>query len=149
MIVFDAGVRDEIAREGENAYPNECCGFLLGNNETGADGGRFGARIVAVRNTRDEAEAFHRFEITPQDFLRAEREAVERGEDVIGIYHSHPDHPAVPSAYDLEYALPYYSYVIVSVNGRKAADIRSWRLEDGRSGFLEEKISEEGELKEG
>lgn len=143
MIILTEEVKSGIFTEGERAFPNECCGFLLGSVRE--DGKRIGDVVLTVRNTRDDAEAYHRFEIAPQDFLRAEREAADAGKDVVGIYHSHPDHPSVPSDYDLDHALPYYSYVIVSVAHGTAADVKSWRLEDDRSGFSEEAIVAEPE----
>jgi len=72
--------------------------------------------------------------------LEAERQARAEGLDVLGIVHSHPDHPAEPSSFDLEHAWPYYSYMIVSVSGGAAADQRSWRLRDDRSGFDPERL---------
>jgi proteasome lid subunit RPN8/RPN11 len=72
--------------------------------------------------------------------LRGENEAARRGLDVIGVFHSHPDHPNRPSGYDLEWALPWYSYVITSVQGGRAVESRSWRLQDDRQGFAEEAI---------
>jgi proteasome lid subunit RPN8/RPN11 len=97
--------------------------------------------ILPVGNSREYAEAYHRFEITPTDFLAAEKAAAEAGDAVIGIYHSHPDHPAEPSGYDLENALPYYSYLIVSVAGGKAGRLTSWRLKDDRSRFEAETLT--------
>jgi len=149
MIVLTTDVRDEIFAEGERAYPDECCGFLLGDDiGVPEDGTRLADAVVVVSNARDASEAYHRFEIEPLDFLRAEREAAEEGKDVVGIYHSHPDHPAAPSDYDLEHALPYYSYVIVSVAQGKAKDLKSWRLKDDRRGFAEEAIGSDGRIDE-
>ena len=73
--------------------------------------------------------------------MRGERYALERKLDVVGNYHSHPDHPAVPSQYDLEHAWPTWSYIIVSVRQGSAADLRSWELQADRSRFDEEEIT--------
>ncbi|MCH7663833.1 MAG: M67 family metallopeptidase, partial [Chloroflexi bacterium] len=83
----------------------------------------------------------NRYLITPQDMLRGEQEAESLGLDVIGVFHSHPDHPNKPSEYDLELALPWFSYVITSVENDQSADSRSWRLTDNRLKFVEEKIN--------
>jgi proteasome lid subunit RPN8/RPN11 len=162
MIALTADARDTIIREGEAAYPNECCGFIIGRDDGDSNktrgqslrpdsktrgqslrpgGVRSGKRVLPVRNARESAAAYHRFEIAPKDFLRAEREAAAGGDGVIGVYHSHPDHPAAPSDYDLEHALPYYSYVIVSVSDGKAGRLTSWRLADDRSCFDEEELA--------
>jgi proteasome lid subunit RPN8/RPN11 len=118
------------------AYPEEGCGVLLGR-----DGGeaRVIERVLPFQNTRSE-ERERRYLIAPEQLLSAEREAREAGLDVVGFFHSHPDHPAVPSAFDLEHAWPYYSYLIVSVERGKVADATSWRLAADRSGFEPEPI---------
>lgn len=113
------------------AYPEEGCGVLLGAEREGA---REVVRILALENHWEEGRAT-RYTIAPEQFLRAERESRASGLDVLGIFHSHPDHPARPSAFDLEHAWPYYSYVIVSVARGRVADQTSWRLREDRSGF--------------
>jgi proteasome lid subunit RPN8/RPN11 len=125
-----------IRAEGERAYPNECCGALLG----GFDGerGKIVAAILPIGNSSDAAERFHRFTIGPDDFMRAEREAEARKMELIGFYHSHPDHPAEPSDYDLEHALPFYSYVIAAVEDGAATAVTSWEMSADRSRFLRE-----------
>jgi proteasome lid subunit RPN8/RPN11 len=138
VITLTAETQNALFREGEAAYPDECCGFVTGR----ADGDvRAASGVLPIGNARERAEAYHRFEIAPSDFLAAERAAAEAGVDIIGIYHSHPDHPAAPSDYDLEHALPYYSYLILPVVRGKAGRLASWRLEDDRSGFAREALS--------
>ena len=137
MIVLGDGSYTRIRAEGEAAYPNECCGFLLGSGEAA---GRRVEMVLPVENHREEAERYHRFIIEPEDFLYAECLSARRGLDIIGIYHSHPDCPAVPSDYDREYALPFYSYVIVAVEKGKAGSIRSWELGAVVRAFNEEKL---------
>jgi proteasome lid subunit RPN8/RPN11 len=138
MILLSEEARRVIRSEGERAYPNECCGFLIGKSD-GA-----GARTVAearpARNSREKEERYHRFVIEAEDFMRAEAYAGERGLDVLGFYHSHPDHPAEPSDYDRENALPFYSYIIVSVEGGAAANLTSWELSADRGGFANERV---------
>jgi proteasome lid subunit RPN8/RPN11 len=124
-----------IRTEGERAYPDECCGFLLGR---AGETDRTVAEILPVQNDREEEERYHRFAIGPDDFMRAEREACRLGLDVLGFYHSHPDHPAIPSDFDREPALPFNSYVIISVEGGRAGDITSWELSLDRAKFERE-----------
>jgi proteasome lid subunit RPN8/RPN11 len=139
-----AAVARAIRREGEKSYPGECCGALIGRLEAGAEAEEGGARalisIFPIENARDAEARRRRFTIEAGDFLRAERAAIGQGLELLGFYHSHPDHPARPSDYDRAQALPFYSYVIVAVEGGKAARMRSWRLEGDRASFKEEII---------
>ncbi|MDR2759372.1 MAG: M67 family metallopeptidase [Spirochaetaceae bacterium] len=138
MIALHAEAEKRIREEGERAWPNECCGFLFGALEGGE---KRADAVLAVENAREAGEQYHRFVITPEDVMQAEREARRQKKDILGIYHSHPDHPAKPSDYDREQALPFYSYVIVAVQGGKAADLTSWELTGARDQFLEEKVT--------
>ena len=128
---------DQIRGEGAAAYPNECCGIIYGHDR---GGGRVVSRLEAVANVFDEQERYHRFSISPQQLLNAEREAGDRGELVLGFYHSHPDHPARPSEYDRQHAWPFYSYVIVAVAGREPGDMTSWQLNEQTEGFEPQQI---------
>ncbi|MDR0875435.1 MAG: M67 family metallopeptidase [Clostridiales Family XIII bacterium] len=138
MISITKQVQDRINAEGERDYPNETCGFLLGRIER--NDVRESDDIIPVVNARETEEAYHRFVILPQDFLKAEHEALAKNKNIIGIYHSHPDHPPIPSDYDLEHGLPFYSYLILSVKDGKADKLTSWRLENDRSGFAAEEL---------
>ena len=120
------------------AYPDEGCGVLLGRDEAGL---RLVVDVVPVGNEQTDSQR-NRYVISPAQFLAAERRARDLGLDVVGFFHSHPDHPAEPSAFDLEHAWPYYSYLIVSVESGRVADTRSWRLADDRSHFVPEPIRE-------
>jgi proteasome lid subunit RPN8/RPN11 len=125
---------------GEQSFPDECCGFLLGKI------GDNGKKVYAMRsasNAREAGERYHRFLITPDAFMQTEKYARERGLDIIGFYHSHPDAPARPSGYDAQNAWPWYSYVIVSVRKAKAMELTSWVMADDRSQFNEEMIISE------
>jgi proteasome lid subunit RPN8/RPN11 len=137
MIVLKAEAKRRILEEGEKAYPNECCGFLLGRQAEGKKQVDF---VLVVGNAREFGEQYHRFVITPEDFMRAEKEALRQGWEIFGIYHSHPDHPALPSDYDREHALPFYSYLILTVEAGKAGKLTSWKLTGDRKQFVEEKI---------
>ncbi|HEV2708159.1 MAG TPA: M67 family metallopeptidase [Pyrinomonadaceae bacterium] len=138
MITLRREHADEIGRQGEREYPHECCGLLLGRTET--DGAKHVVEVYPVSNAREEAERHNRSLILPGEYLRGERHARARGLDVLGNYHSHPDHPAVPSQFDLEHAWPTWSYIIVSVREGKAVDLRSWEMRDDRSRFDEEEL---------
>jgi proteasome lid subunit RPN8/RPN11 len=128
----------QIEAHGEHTYPHECGGMIIGHFD--AENGKTVVEILPMENAINEAEQHNRVLILPKDVLRAERSAREKGLDVIGYYHSHPDHPARPSQFDLDHALPVWSYIIVSVIQGKAADLRSWEMENDRSKFNEEEI---------
>ena len=146
MIRLSAALAESIKRHAEREYPRECCGLLVGRI---ADGGR--TRIIEetfpVENTfAEEGERHHRMRIEPLDYARAERLYAARGLGVVGNYHSHPDHPAVPSRFDLEHLAPWptMSYVVVSVREGKVAELRSWELAEDRSRFDEEGVEHAG-----
>jgi proteasome lid subunit RPN8/RPN11 len=138
-----AAVDRAIRRHGEETYPHECCGALVGvNGHTTA--------TVALPNTTEEGPR-RRFMVRPSDYRLAEQRAQELGGELLGFYHSHPDHPARPSQYDLDHAWPTFAYIIVAVAGAaaspgrsgdaaKAGDMSVWFLKEDRSAF------EEGEL---
>ena len=119
-------------------YPEEGCGVLLGRE---AGGTRVIERVHPFENRREDSR-HDRYLIAPEELLAAEREGREAGLDVVGFFHSHPDHPASPSAFDLEHAWPYYSYLIVSVERGRVADARSWRLAADRSRFDPETLEQ-------
>src|SRR6201985_3738919 len=131
---------DKIRAHGAETYPHECCGALLGRDldattARSSDGDGLASREVTALfplvNRRDDSPR-NRFSITPEDFRAAERIAAERGLDLIGWYHSHPDHPARPSEFDREHAWPWYSYIIVSIQKGAPHEMNSWRLHDDR-----------------
>ncbi|MEM1320757.1 MAG: M67 family metallopeptidase [Bacteroidota bacterium] len=125
-----------INQHGESYFPNECCGFLYGHD--GAQRTILEAQPVA--NSKD-GDQRRRFEISPLDYLQAERYALENDLQLLGIYHSHPNHPAIASEHDLAKALPFFSYVIVSVNDGVAGDLKSWKLYDEQRAFFEERVA--------
>ena len=126
------GVAGAIRRHGEETYPHECCGALVGKSGS-ADA------IVELPNTTEEGPR-RRFLVRPSDYRLAEQRAGDLGSELLGFYHSHPDHPARPSQYDLDHAWPTFAYVIVSVAAGAAADMTVWWLKDDRT------IFEKGEL---
>lgn len=124
---------DQIHAHGERAYPEEGAGFLIGSDGKVED-------ILPLENAREDGSRHNRFLITPEAYLNAEMTADRLGLSLIGVFHSHPDHPNRPSEYDREWAQPFFSYIITSVNEGKAAGSRSWRLLEDRSKFEEEEI---------
>lgn len=135
-----ADVLQKIRAHGEAAYPEEGCGFLLG---TMTAAGAHVTTALRAGNERGENRA-RRYAIAPDAFRTADEAARADGLDVIGFYHSHPDHPARPSATDLEEAtFPGYVYVILSVENGAAADLTAWTLAPDRSRFASERISTE------
>jgi len=143
---------DVIRRHGVRDYPSECCGILLGH----ADGDRKEVtEVVPLENLRrdpERAQALlpleapgseserNRFLIDPMDQIRVEKDARARGLDVLGYYHSHPDHPARPSNYDRDHAWPWYSYVIIAVERGEPKELNSWVLSDDRAKFEAEPV---------
>jgi proteasome lid subunit RPN8/RPN11 len=140
MISLKPKHRDEIGRHGEQEYPDECCGLLIGSFD--ADGGKVVTEIFPISNAREPEARHNRSLITPQELIRGERYAQQLNLDVVGNYHSHPDDQAVPSEFDRDHAWPTWSYIIVSVRQGSAADLRSWELQADRSRFDEEEITE-------
>lgn len=135
---------EKIRQQGAESYPNECCGALLGR-DAGAEGkstrtAREVLEIFPLVNRREDSPR-NRFFVTAEDAHDADKAAQAQGLDLIGWYHSHPDHPAKPSEYDREHAWPWYSYIIVSVQNGNPRDMTSWRLQDDRSAFAAEEVA--------
>lgn len=144
IIRISEDLKQRINRHAEIDYPYECCGFMLG---TIRDGVRYITELRMQDNERDNSKE-NRFLISPMAFRDAERYADEKNLDLLGIYHSHPDHPANPSEFDREHAWPWYIYVIVSVNKGKAGAFKAWQLEEDRSGYFELEIEFEKQQQE-
>ena len=138
---------ERIRQHGVETFPHECCGALLGRDEAFADSPAQGdeperevRELFPLINRRDDSPR-NRFAVTAEDVLAAEKAARQHGLDVVGWYHSHPDHPARPSQFDREHAWPWYSYIIVSVMSGKPAEMTSWRLNDDREDYSPERIA--------
>ena len=127
----------QIQEDGENAYPEEGAGLMLGIDQ---EGRRVVQAILPLNNAREDAARHNRYLITAEDMMSAEMEAMRMGLDIVGIFHSHPDHPNRPSEFDRDWALPWFSYMITSVENGRAVGSRSWRLADDRKSFFEEII---------
>ncbi|GAC1633345.1 MAG: M67 family metallopeptidase [Candidatus Acidiferrum sp.] len=126
---------EKIRAHGAETYPHECCGALLGKDSEP----REIVGLFPLINRRDDSPR-NRFSVSTADVVEAEKFARRQGLDVVGWYHSHPDHPARPSQYDRDHAWPWYSYIIVSVAEGKPEDMTSWRLNDDREQFSPEEI---------
>ncbi|HTZ96145.1 MAG TPA: M67 family metallopeptidase [Terriglobales bacterium] len=132
---------EALRRHGEETYPHECCGVLLGQFED--DGTRRVTSIARCGNTRDDSP-HNRYNIDPRELIRIQREGRERGEDIVGFYHSHPDHPAQWSSTDLAEAHWLgCSYVITAVEKGRAAVTNSFELkgsDENDKQFSDEKV---------
>ena len=134
----------KIRAHGVETYPHECCGALLGRDVDAT--GREILGLFPLVNRRDDSPR-NRFAVTADDVRDAERAAAEAKLDVVGWYHSHPDHPSRPSGYDKDHAWPWYSYIIVSVDSAVAKVMTSWRLNDDREDYTEEIVEIVGSAK--
>jgi proteasome lid subunit RPN8/RPN11 len=132
-LAVTAAVDAAIRAHGAETYPHECCGALYGRDGVVT-------ATFALPNTTEEGPR-RRFLVRPQDYREAETRASALGADLLGFYHSHPDHPARPSQYDLDHAWPFFSYIIVAVRAGTAEDMTSWRLRDDRSAFDQENLT--------
>ncbi len=131
MIKISEELLRRISAHGQTTYPEECCGLLLGRV---LQQDQVVQEVIDI-DTRQDANKRRRFLITPGQYLEAERTADRLGMTLLGFYHSHPDHPAAPSAFDTEHALPWFAYVIVAVAEGTAAEITAWQLREDRSRF--------------
>jgi proteasome lid subunit RPN8/RPN11 len=135
MLVIEQSPLDEMYQDALKSFPDECCGFFFGKE---VDKERIITDILIVINSK-EGDKRRRFEISPKNYLNAERFADEKGLMLLGVYHSHPNHPALPSEHDRIAAQPYFSYIIISVKENGIEAIRSWQLNDNFQ-FEEETI---------
>ena len=133
MLVVPNRLFEQINAHVEKAYPEEGAGFLIGEEGEVKE-------IVALSNSREEGARHNRFLFTPEDYLNAELTAEGLGLNLIGVFHSHPDCPNIPSEYDREWAQPFFSYIITRVDQGKAVNSRSWKLLEDRSNYEEEEI---------
>ncbi len=121
-----------------STYPEECCGLMFGSLSN--NGEKKVVRVLGMKNAFEPRERHHRYTIDPKEFLNAEKEADEKGEEIVGIYHSHPNAAPRPSEFDREHAWPSLSYVVIEVRNRKPLETKSWVLKDDRSKFLPEEL---------
>jgi proteasome lid subunit RPN8/RPN11 len=146
VLLLSSELYRAIEEEGVKAFPNECCGVMIGRDERAADGStrRIVERLQPLTNSFEQEEQYHRFRLDPLEYIQVEKAAGAQGKLVLGFYHSHPDHPARPSEYDRVHAWPFYSYVIVSIMARTPTAMTSWLLDETTEQFTEEPIVREG-----
>ena len=137
-IVLTSLLLATIQEHGERCYPEEGAGIILGTTEREF---KAATDIIPIVNSSDSSERHHRYLIAPHEILAAETKAEELNREVIGIFHSHPDHPAEPSEVDKQWALPWYSYIITAVDDGKGMVSRAWQLAEDRTRFHEEEIT--------
>ncbi|MFN4293908.1 MAG: Mov34/MPN/PAD-1 family protein [Thermoflexales bacterium] len=145
MLTIPRALFDKMTRHLEAGYPYEACGILIGEMDDPAHPSRRLVRdVILVANAWDEVNAResrrNRYLISPDEYVKADREASKRGLDIVGVFHSHPDHPSQPSEMDRSQAWPGISYVIVSVCGGKATTAQAWLLRNERDAFEEESL---------
>ncbi len=132
----------EMQQHGKEAYPEECCGALLGKVES--SGAKTSLQTVRIENNWPEGEQgtkHRRFAVTAEDYLLLEKKAKDEKLTLLGFYHTHPDHPAKPSQTDLSYAWPFFSYIILSIKKGNPDQIFSYELSSGEEkSFIEEKM---------
>lgn len=136
MLLIHEQASAKMIADAESAFPDECCGFVFGTEESTT---RIVTEIKVVNNSK-EGDKRRRFEIAAKDYLLAEKFADENGLLLLGVYHSHPGHPAIPSEHDRVAAQPYFSYIILSIIEGKHSNTRSWRLNEQQQ-FEEEHIN--------
>ena len=137
MLKLTQKIENDIRQAGATAYPNECCGILFGIEDAAGHAVR---ALRPIENARESGEQYHRFLITAEEMMQAEAEARRLGLDIVGFYHSHPDHPAAPSEYDRAHALPFYHYIILRVAERRPETMTDWKLRVSREAFDAEEL---------
>ena len=142
MIKIPASILRQIYDHTESSYPHECCGVVIGTMRENKIVHAF--RPCGNLNTE---RAHDRYEMDLRDWLKAQKEFENSPWEIVGIYHSHPDHPSRPSQTDTDRAWPDYSYIIISVEKGKVAKAQSWVLNDGEKKFYEEPLVSEGDAK--
>ncbi len=143
VLVLPSLLYRQIEEEGVCAYPNECCGVMIGRDDA-ESGRRIVERLKVLTNSFETEEQYHRFRLDPLEYMQAEKSAAADGKLLLGFYHSHPDHPARPSEYDREHGWPFFSYVIVAIEKRCPAAMTSWVLNEITEQFDAQPILREG-----
>lgn len=133
MAIIKKQLYEKLIEHARKSYPHEGCGILTGRtNEI--------LEVTFVENKNKE-RLRDRYEIDPGDFLRVDKEAREKGYDIIGFYHSHPDHPALPSQFDIEHAWPEYIYIIISVSNGTENEVKAWKMNPDKLTIKEEELN--------
>jgi len=138
MLIIEQKPKQLMTEDALTTFPDECCGFIFGAED--ANGDRLIQKITVVDNSK-AGDKTRRFEIAPLDYLKAEQYADDNGLTLLGVYHSHPKHPPIPSETDRMAAQPWFSYIIISTLDDRTTHFRSWRLNEEEQ-FEEEKIAD-------
>ncbi len=140
-VIVSGAVLEEMKTHAREAYPEECCGFLIGAGVSAEDDGP--RAILALERARNESDGprQRRFLIPAEELRQMERRVEPSGRTVVGFYHSHPDHPARPSQLDQDGAWPGYSYVVLSVNPADVPDVAAFQLDPDSLAFREVRLS--------
>lgn len=133
-LLLSKSLMTEMKQHALDTYPMECCGFVFGHDQQEE---RVIVKVTPAENSQ-QGDQRRRFEINPRDYLQAERYALSHEVTLIGIYHSHPDHPAKPSEHDLIQAVPFFSYLILATEKEQVRNVTSWQLYHHK--FEEEEI---------
>ena len=137
ILEISSSLLDEIHAHGEEFYPEEGAGLLFGSSNEDL---RRVSAILRLTNSREDSARHNRYLLTAHDMLRGEQEAMKLGLEIVGVFHSHPDHPNRPSEFDREWAMPWFSYIITTVQEGRATESRSWQLKEDHSAFFEEQM---------
>jgi proteasome lid subunit RPN8/RPN11 len=132
-VILPSPLLEELARHGEQTFPEECCGVLIG---TSLNGERTILALMPLANSQG-ANRERRFLVTPEQYLEAEKKARAENLELLGFYHSHPNHPARPSEFDRDNAMPWFVYIIVSVIDGTSDAMTAWQLDEDRMRFSE------------
>ncbi|NIO76584.1 MAG: hypothetical protein GTN69_12045 [Armatimonadetes bacterium] len=141
-VVLPSEQAEQMREHARKTYPEECCGILLGRRN-------HSQVICSVYPTSNcmTVRTHDRYEMDPREILRADRAAEKEGEEILGFYHSHPDHPPAPSPTDAEFAWPGYIYLIIAVKEGKETQIKAWTYDEPLKHFREHPIKRSGETK--
>lgn len=139
MVKFTKVIFDKMVAHGKSDYPNECCGALIGKHDFGVNGTRVVMEARPMKNMNED-RAHDRFMLDGKEQIALEKELRGTGSDVIGYYHSHPDHPSAPSETDREFAQEDTSYIIISIHKGEFDKITSWVFDDFKAPFSEEEV---------
>ncbi len=142
-IILDHKLVDVMKAHAASLFPEECCGIMLGKFENTNPLVKRMQAVKRMQNTHDKVERYHRYTIDPRDFVRVESEGESNGQEIIGIYHSHPNAQAEPSAFDRDRAWPVLSYIVIEVTKAGPIEMKSWTLSEDRSEFLLESMEVE------
>jgi proteasome lid subunit RPN8/RPN11 len=140
VIEIPPAVLAQIGRHARETYPEECCGALVG--KPSGKNARVD-RVEALVN-RSTQERGRRYVVSPEDYGKVERGAEKEGLTLLGFYHSHPDHPPVPSDFDREHALPFFHYIVMAIPSGEPGEARSWTLSEDRGVFESEELVSDG-----